>query len=185
MDIKVSLRYGAILAKSPRAIKKVCEEALAEIERLEALLERAEGQLAMFAYYYGIRPEPPPKAETNHEAIATLSATVSDPAGLATATAYSLTPEPEKEEAAPKQYAARYWGQEVELPPIGTLIKIDWRDQLNDWPYFVIVDSARDRIKIKGADYPDGTAKYNGATFWAEMNEIKSLVEVCMEADSP
>lgn len=85
---------------------------------------------------------------------------------------------PAVEQNTPKPITTSYCGQI--LPPIGTLLKIRWCDPNHDWPYFflVLVDPERERIRLKGADYPDGSAEHDGDVFWAQINEIDSIEAV-------
>lgn len=107
--IKQRLLDATTIATAPRQLERCCGDALAEILRLERIIEEGE--------------------------------------------------------AAP------------DLPPIGTLLKIKWRDPNADWPYFWLVKTGRERIKLKGADYPDGSANHDGGVFWARVDSMDSIEE--------
>ena len=82
---------------------------------------------------------------------------------------------PAVEQKTPKSSITTYCGQA--LPPIGALLKIRWCDPSHDWPYFWLADVniGQERIRLKGADYPDGSAKHDGDVFWALISEIDNI----------
>lgn len=55
------------------------------------------------------------------------------------------------------------------------LVHIDWKDPSNDWPWFYLQEINGQWVRLKGADYPDGTAKHQGDVFWAHYNDIKIM----------
>jgi hypothetical protein len=57
------------------------------------------------------------------------------------------------------------------------LVKIEWRDPCSDWPWFFIIGFDGEWVHLRGADYPDGTGKHDGSSFWVHRNEIKSMID--------
>lgn len=57
---------------------------------------------------------------------------------------------------------------------LSKLVEIRWHDPNRDWPYFVvlIVDGPMRMVALRGADYPDGSAKHDGDEFWADMDDV-------------
>lgn len=58
------------------------------------------------------------------------------------------------------------------------LLYITWRDPNADWPYFWLLKTDGDWLKLKGADYPDGSGKHNGDVIMANRKEIKEILVV-------
>lgn len=63
----------------------------------------------------------------------------------------------------------------VKMPEPAELVNIVWRDENSDWPWFYLLDTKPGWVKLKGADYPDGTAKHRGDVFWAPESAIKAM----------
>lgn len=63
---------------------------------------------------------------------------------------------------------------------IGKRVRIEWVKPEDDWPYFELlkIDSAADVVFLQGADYPDGSAKHDGDSFWADWPDIKHIAPV-------
>lgn len=59
----------------------------------------------------------------------------------------------------------------------GHLVRVTWFDPADDWPYFVVLKTKKSKrlIKLKGADFPDGSVKHQGDTFWTPLHEIRSI----------
>lgn len=59
---------------------------------------------------------------------------------------------------------------------IGRLVQIEWEDGA-DWPYFHVVDvyPEWEKIKLRGADYPDGSLKHEGTQFTVKLSEIRTM----------
>lgn len=55
------------------------------------------------------------------------------------------------------------------------LVNIVWNNPDSDWPWFYMLDTKPGWVKLKGADYPDGTAKHRGDVFWAPESAIKAM----------
>lgn len=58
------------------------------------------------------------------------------------------------------------------------LVKIEWEEYSGDWPYFYLDGFEGEWVKLTGADYPDGSAKHEGDSFWIHKSDIKSMQEV-------
>ena len=58
------------------------------------------------------------------------------------------------------------------------LLYITWRDQASDWPYFWLLKTKGDWLKLKGADYPDGSATHKGDVFMAHQADIKQILVI-------
>lgn len=60
------------------------------------------------------------------------------------------------------------------------LVKIRWHDPDCNWPYFVVrrVNRPKRAVLLRGADYPDGSAKHGGDEFWADMSDIAEFERV-------
>ena len=54
-------------------------------------------------------------------------------------------------------------------------LHIIWRDPNRDWPYFWLQKKDGKFLFLKGADYPDGSAKHDGDEFWAHKSDIKDM----------
>ena len=57
------------------------------------------------------------------------------------------------------------------------LVKITWRDESHDWPWFNLLGSMGEFLHLKGADYPDGSVKHQGNSFWCHFSEVKEMVD--------
>jgi hypothetical protein len=55
------------------------------------------------------------------------------------------------------------------------LVKIRWKDPRYDWPWFWLLKTDGARIKLKGADYPNGSAKHEGDVFYVHKSEIAQI----------
>ena len=66
------------------------------------------------------------------------------------------------------------------LKRIGPRVEIRWKSDCDDWPYFEIVEvcAADKTLQLRGADYPDGTAKHDGDSFWVDWDDIKSICSI-------
>lgn len=59
------------------------------------------------------------------------------------------------------------------------LVKIVWKAPDSTWPYFRLIGTKpHGWLKLKGADYPDGSIKHDGDTFLAHRDEIVSIVVI-------
>ena len=63
---------------------------------------------------------------------------------------------------------------------IGADVCITWRSEYDDWPYFHVlrVKPGKGLLKLRGIDYPDGSAKHDGDEFWCSAREIESMERV-------
>jgi hypothetical protein len=61
--------------------------------------------------------------------------------------------------------------------PKPQLVKISWRDTSHDWPWFYLLGTRGKFVHLKGADYPDGSVKHQGNSFWVHFSEIKEMVD--------
>lgn len=59
-------------------------------------------------------------------------------------------------------------------------VQIKWRDPSHDWPYFRLmkVSAKDDTIKLRGMDFPDGSAKHEGDEFWVDWRDIVEIEPV-------
>lgn len=53
------------------------------------------------------------------------------------------------------------------------LVKIEWENPGHDWPWFYLLEPPGDWLYLKGADYPDGSAKHEGDCFLVHRSDIK------------
>jgi hypothetical protein len=62
----------------------------------------------------------------------------------------------------------------------GKLVEITWRKPEDDWPYFRLLEvSAKDStIKLRGMNFPDGSAQHDGDEFWADWRDVMSIESV-------
>lgn len=62
-------------------------------------------------------------------------------------------------------------------------VRITWRDPRDDWPYYRLLDiRSRDgTIKLRGMDYPDGSAKHDGDVFWADWADVLDIEPVVVQ----
>lgn len=58
------------------------------------------------------------------------------------------------------------------------LVKITWADPAHDWPWFWAIRFKGEWVKLRGADYPDGSAKHDGDSFWVHRLEIRRMEAV-------
>lgn len=56
-----------------------------------------------------------------------------------------------------------------------SLVKIEWADPAHDWPWFYLIRVRGEFLLLQGADYPDGSAKHDGDTFWVHRSEAKTI----------
>lgn len=54
-------------------------------------------------------------------------------------------------------------------------IFVDWVDDAHDWPWFWLLAVNGISLHLKGADYPDGSAKHRGDEFWCSIHEIRGF----------
>ncbi len=52
-------------------------------------------------------------------------------------------------------------------------LEVRWKDPAHDWPWYWFICTVSGGIWLKGADYPDGTAKHDGDVFFAGIEEIE------------
>lgn len=55
------------------------------------------------------------------------------------------------------------------------LVNIVWNDADSDWPWFYMLDTKPGWVKLKGADFPDGSGKHRGDVFWTPESAIKAM----------
>lgn len=55
------------------------------------------------------------------------------------------------------------------------LVEIEWHDPASDWPWFWWIGERGEFVELQGADYPDGSTKHEGDTFWAHRLQIKTM----------
>lgn len=55
------------------------------------------------------------------------------------------------------------------------LVHITWRDPASDWPYFYLLETRGEWVKLQGADYPDGSATHEGDVFMAHKDDIRAM----------
>jgi hypothetical protein len=55
------------------------------------------------------------------------------------------------------------------------LVKIEWADPESDWPWFWLLKLKGDWLHIQGADYPDGSAKHDGNSFWVHRSAVQVM----------
>ena len=62
----------------------------------------------------------------------------------------------------------------------GKFVQIKWRDPADDWPYYRLLEirSRTGLIKVRGMDFPDGSAKHDGDEFWAEWADVREIEPV-------
>lgn len=62
----------------------------------------------------------------------------------------------------------------------GKFVQIRWRDLADDWPYYLLldVDAKASTIKLRGMDFPDGSAKHDGDEFWADWADVRDIEPV-------
>ena len=65
------------------------------------------------------------------------------------------------------------------------LLHITWSNPDSDWPYFWLLETKGEWLKLKGADYPDGRAKHDGNVFLAHRNDMKSVLVIEQSIDLP
>ena len=56
-------------------------------------------------------------------------------------------------------------------------VHITWKDKRYDWPWFYLVGGLGSMVHLKGADFPDGSVKHRGDSFWVHSSEIKEMVD--------
>ena len=56
-------------------------------------------------------------------------------------------------------------------------VQIKWRNPDHDWPYYrlLAVDAKASTIKVRGMDFPDGSAKHAGDEFWAVWSDVRDI----------
>lgn len=64
-------------------------------------------------------------------------------------------------------------GESMDVKPL--LVKIKWKDPSDDWPWFWLLETRGEWLKLKGADYPSGYAKHKGDVFMVHRKEIKTI----------
>lgn len=55
------------------------------------------------------------------------------------------------------------------------LVEITWHDPNSDWPWFRLLETKGEWLKLQGADYPDGSAQHEGDTFLVHRSQIKEM----------
>lgn len=62
----------------------------------------------------------------------------------------------------------------------GKWVEIEWRKPEDDWPHFrlLAVNAKDSTIKLRGMDFPDGSAKHYGDEFWADFSDVKHIKPV-------
>lgn len=62
----------------------------------------------------------------------------------------------------------------------GKFVQIRWRDPADDWPYYRLLEirSRSSTIKLRGIDFPDGSAKHDGDEFWADWSDVRDIEPV-------
>ena len=66
----------------------------------------------------------------------------------------------------------------------GDLVEIEWKDPYCDWPWYYVLEEKGDRLRLKGADYPDGSATHDGGVFWVERSEIRTMRRAADQAET-
>ena len=63
---------------------------------------------------------------------------------------------------------------------LGKLVEVERGDEIGDWPYFILLEvcAEDDTIKMKGADYPDKTAKHSGDCTWYDWRDVREITRV-------
>ena len=63
---------------------------------------------------------------------------------------------------------------------IGKLVEVEWGDEIGDWPYFILLEVCAEdaTIKMRGADYPDKTAKHAGDITWYDWRDVREISRV-------
>lgn len=66
----------------------------------------------------------------------------------------------------------------------GNPVKIDWRNPEDDWPYFRLLEVSMEdsAIKLRGMDFPDGSAKHDGDEFWADWRDVMNIEPVVVRS---
>lgn len=64
-------------------------------------------------------------------------------------------------------------GRHLEQSP--PLVCIEWNDPESDWQWFRLIELRGEWICLQGADYPDGSAKHDGGTFWVHKSEVRAM----------
>lgn len=62
----------------------------------------------------------------------------------------------------------------------GKFVQVTFRNPDDDWPYYCLMEvSANDStIKLRGMDFPDGSAKHAGDEFWTDWRDVVKIVPV-------
>lgn len=62
----------------------------------------------------------------------------------------------------------------------GKFVEVKWRNPEWDWPYFRLLEIDQDdaTIKLRGMDFPDGSAKHDGNEFWADWRDVTNIEPV-------
>lgn len=58
------------------------------------------------------------------------------------------------------------------------LVKIEWSDPEDDWPWFYLLKDKGKYLYLQGADCQDGTGNHAGDKFFARKSEIVSMKKV-------
>lgn len=69
-------------------------------------------------------------------------------------------------------------------PLVGKLVKVTWADPEFDWPYFVVERVGIHSIRMRGADYPDGSAKHEGGIEFCHPEEFANVEPISTSSDS-
>lgn len=55
------------------------------------------------------------------------------------------------------------------------LVEIEWRNPDSDWPWFWLLRMDGEWLELKGADFPDGSAKHDGDSFWVHKSDVRTM----------
>lgn len=63
------------------------------------------------------------------------------------------------------------------LKRIGRFVEVKWKRGRGEWPYFELLSIASNdnTLLLKGIDYPDGSAKHDGDSFWCDWDDIDDI----------
>jgi hypothetical protein len=64
-------------------------------------------------------------------------------------------------------------------------VRIEWRSQDSDWPYFRLLKVSRrdSTIKLRGESYRENghLCRHEGDEFWADWSDVKSIMPAVVE----
>lgn len=56
------------------------------------------------------------------------------------------------------------------------LVRVEWRNPDHDWPYFTVEKYEKAGwIRLRGADYPDGSATHRGDVILCHSSDFHSI----------